>query len=201
MSQQRPVFDQVVDVPYTANFSDAFYGVERLRLANEGAIRVNIGAFLQRIAALSSPPGSKATPAVVASSPGPAFSPNPTALPQTAAVSQIAIAPPPSQVMAARPASVGGLTGRYAGRLNLVAGNCGSGGERMLIVNGSDAEMLIYPVSGLMLRGTADAEGHIALESIPGVQSMTLRGKITDGTFYGQTSDNACVYEMTMKKR
>lgn len=41
------VFDEIVTVPYTANFSDAFAGVERLRLANEGTIKANIGRFLE----------------------------------------------------------------------------------------------------------------------------------------------------------
>ena len=49
----RVVFDQVITTPFTANFSSQLYGVERLRAANEGAIRANIAAF---IAALMSPP-------------------------------------------------------------------------------------------------------------------------------------------------
>ena len=43
------VFDKVVVQPYTAKFSDAFLGNERLRLANEGAIRVNIQDFLEKL--------------------------------------------------------------------------------------------------------------------------------------------------------
>ena len=42
----KPIFDQVITSPYTANFSDAFVGMERLRLANEGAIRTNITNFI-----------------------------------------------------------------------------------------------------------------------------------------------------------
>jgi hypothetical protein len=45
-----PIYDQVITSPYTANFSDAFVGVERLRLANEGAIRTNIGDFIASLA-------------------------------------------------------------------------------------------------------------------------------------------------------
>lgn len=41
--------DEVVKTPYTANFSDAFVAVERLRLANEGAMRENIKAIIARI--------------------------------------------------------------------------------------------------------------------------------------------------------
>lgn len=40
--------NEEVVTPYTANFSSALYAVERLRLANEGAIRVNIGEFVKR---------------------------------------------------------------------------------------------------------------------------------------------------------
>lgn len=41
------VFEKTIDLPYTAAFSDAFLGVTRLRLANEGAIRVNIQALIK----------------------------------------------------------------------------------------------------------------------------------------------------------
>ena len=44
------VFDETVTVPHTATFSDAFLGAERLRLANEGAIRANIKRFLETLA-------------------------------------------------------------------------------------------------------------------------------------------------------
>ena len=42
-------FESTVTTPFTANFSDAFAGVTRLRLANEGAIRTNITVFIKRI--------------------------------------------------------------------------------------------------------------------------------------------------------
>ncbi len=46
-----PVFDETISTPYTANFSDAFVGVERLRLANEGAVRASIAAFITKLVA------------------------------------------------------------------------------------------------------------------------------------------------------
>lgn len=49
VSSGTTVFDQTITEPYTANFSDAFLAVERLRLANEGAMRVNIGTFLKAL--------------------------------------------------------------------------------------------------------------------------------------------------------
>ena len=52
-------FESTVTTPYTANFSDAFAGVTRLRLANEGAIRTNITEFIKRVTshAETTPPG------------------------------------------------------------------------------------------------------------------------------------------------
>lgn len=38
-----------VDAPYTAKMSDAFMGVERLRLANEGSIRLSIQMFFDKL--------------------------------------------------------------------------------------------------------------------------------------------------------
>lgn len=43
------VFDETVNSSFTANFSTAFVADERLRLANEGAVRENIRAFLKRL--------------------------------------------------------------------------------------------------------------------------------------------------------
>ncbi|MDB5374928.1 MAG: hypothetical protein JWP04_3570, partial [Belnapia sp.] len=34
-----PVFDRQIVAAYSADFSSSFYGVTRLRLANEGAVR------------------------------------------------------------------------------------------------------------------------------------------------------------------
>lgn len=46
-SSGRTVFTQSIATPYTAAFSDAFLGTERLKLANEGAIRTNIARFIE----------------------------------------------------------------------------------------------------------------------------------------------------------
>jgi hypothetical protein len=43
----RAAYDDIVSAAYTATFGDSVLGVERLRLANEGAIRANIKAFLE----------------------------------------------------------------------------------------------------------------------------------------------------------
>lgn len=44
-----PVFATEVVTPYTADMGDAFLGVERLRLANEGAIRFNIQRLIEQL--------------------------------------------------------------------------------------------------------------------------------------------------------
>ena len=46
------IFNQVISTPYTATVSDAFAGVERLRLANEGAIKSNIEELIKKICTL-----------------------------------------------------------------------------------------------------------------------------------------------------
>lgn len=48
----KTVFDSTLTTPYTAKFSDALIGMERLKLANEGAIRTNIGELLSRLVQL-----------------------------------------------------------------------------------------------------------------------------------------------------
>ena len=45
----QPLVLATIDAPYTANFSAAFVGAERLRLANEGAIRTNISQFMDKL--------------------------------------------------------------------------------------------------------------------------------------------------------
>jgi len=45
----KEVYSEAVTKPYTADFSSSFVGVERLRLANEGAIRENIRLFLTKL--------------------------------------------------------------------------------------------------------------------------------------------------------
>lgn len=47
--QNGIVFVQTITIPYTANFSDAALGAERLRLANEGAVRLNIKRFIEML--------------------------------------------------------------------------------------------------------------------------------------------------------
>lgn len=48
-SSGMPVFQTEVTTPYTAEMSEAFLGVERLKLANEGAIRTNIERLIQEL--------------------------------------------------------------------------------------------------------------------------------------------------------
>jgi hypothetical protein len=48
-------FDDSVVSSYTATFSDAAFAIQRLRLANEGSIRENITAFIQRLVAVEKP--------------------------------------------------------------------------------------------------------------------------------------------------
>jgi hypothetical protein len=45
----RVVFNRPVNAEFTAHVSDAFAAVERLRLANEGSIKVNIQMFLDQL--------------------------------------------------------------------------------------------------------------------------------------------------------
>jgi hypothetical protein len=45
----KDVFTRTLTTPYTAAFSDAFMGSERLKLANEGAIRTNIKALIDSL--------------------------------------------------------------------------------------------------------------------------------------------------------
>jgi hypothetical protein len=46
------VYEKTISTPYTAKFSDALYGPTRLRLANEGAIRANIGQLVDELSRL-----------------------------------------------------------------------------------------------------------------------------------------------------
>jgi len=43
------VFKEKITRPFTATLKDAFMGVERLRIANEGAAKVNIEEFIKRL--------------------------------------------------------------------------------------------------------------------------------------------------------
>ncbi len=47
----KTVFTRTVSKAYTAKFADAILGFERLKLANEGAMRVNIQQFLEELSA------------------------------------------------------------------------------------------------------------------------------------------------------
>ena len=46
------LFDDVINASYTATLGDEFVGIVRLRAANEGSIRANIAAFLERLRGL-----------------------------------------------------------------------------------------------------------------------------------------------------
>jgi len=48
---QKRAFDDTVITSYTASPSESFFAVQRLRLANEGAIRENIREFIRRLEA------------------------------------------------------------------------------------------------------------------------------------------------------
>ncbi len=50
-STNKEVFARTVSLPYTAAWNDAFLGSERLKLANEGAIRVNIQQLIDALLA------------------------------------------------------------------------------------------------------------------------------------------------------
>lgn len=48
----KTVYQKSISLPYTAAFGDALYGPERLRLANEGAVRVNITRLIEELLSL-----------------------------------------------------------------------------------------------------------------------------------------------------
>ena len=52
LSNNRTVFEELIPTPYEAKVSDSFVGSERLRLANEGAVRENIKHGIQKLADL-----------------------------------------------------------------------------------------------------------------------------------------------------
>jgi hypothetical protein len=45
----QPYLLETIDMPYTATFSDSVLGVERLKMANEGAIRMSIQKFFDKL--------------------------------------------------------------------------------------------------------------------------------------------------------
>jgi len=48
-AKAQPLVLETIDSPFTATMKDAFVGVERLRLANEGAIRTSIQSFFGKL--------------------------------------------------------------------------------------------------------------------------------------------------------
>lgn len=48
----KEVLNRRVSLPYTASFDSAFIGTERLRIANEGAVKVNIAKLIDELFAL-----------------------------------------------------------------------------------------------------------------------------------------------------
>ena len=56
------IIDEDVTAAHTATVGDAFYGVTRLRLANEGSARKNIAALIERLNAIGvTPPAAPST--------------------------------------------------------------------------------------------------------------------------------------------
>lgn len=55
MVSNKEVYGRVIQIGYTAKFSDSFLGTERLRLANEGAVKVNIQALIDDLNGLKLP--------------------------------------------------------------------------------------------------------------------------------------------------
>jgi hypothetical protein len=52
-SDDQAVYDDIITASYKATMGDAFSGVHRLKLANEGSIRANIAVFLQHLHSLN----------------------------------------------------------------------------------------------------------------------------------------------------
>lgn len=52
----KEVWVRTITLPYTAAFGDSILGVERLKLANEGAARVNIRKLVELLAEFKPPP-------------------------------------------------------------------------------------------------------------------------------------------------
>lgn len=48
----KEVLNRTISLPFTASFSSSLLGYERLRLANEGAIRINIGKIIDELFAV-----------------------------------------------------------------------------------------------------------------------------------------------------
>ena len=52
-ASRKEIYTKVIPSSYTAKFSDAFAGTERLRLANEGAAKTNIQTLVDELLALT----------------------------------------------------------------------------------------------------------------------------------------------------
>lgn len=52
LSSNKVILDELIEAAYTAKLSEAFIGVQRLRLANEGSIKNNIAALLEKLATM-----------------------------------------------------------------------------------------------------------------------------------------------------
>ena len=52
---RKEIYARVIQISYTAKMSDAFVGSQRLKLANEGAVKANIEAFVKDLIALKIP--------------------------------------------------------------------------------------------------------------------------------------------------
>ncbi len=55
---RKTIYGKEIRVPYTATMGDAFLGAERLKIANEGAVKSNIRQFIEEIIALDIPKNS-----------------------------------------------------------------------------------------------------------------------------------------------
>ena len=50
---QQNIWSEVITSSYTAKFSEAFDGAKRIQIANEGAVRENIGMLIESLSSLS----------------------------------------------------------------------------------------------------------------------------------------------------
>jgi hypothetical protein len=51
-SSGKTTWEKTLVTPYTAKFTDAFFAVERLKFANEGAARANIAQLISELSQL-----------------------------------------------------------------------------------------------------------------------------------------------------
>ncbi len=52
-SDDQVLYDDIITASYKVTVGDVFYGVHRLKVANEGSIRTNIAVFLQHLHSLN----------------------------------------------------------------------------------------------------------------------------------------------------